>query len=79
MDIENKILTIAKQYTKNPEVSMMSEIKQDLKMDSLSLTEFLVALEDEFEIEIDIDDPSIDKVKSLRDIWLVVTRIVDSK
>ena len=79
MDIENKILTIATQYTKNPEVSMMSEIKQDLKMDSLSLTEFLVALEDEFEIEIDIDDPSIDEVKSLRDIWLVVTRIIDSK
>lgn len=79
MDIENKILTIAKQYTKNPEVSMTSEIKDDLKMDSLNLTEFLVALEDEFGIEIDIDDPSIDDVKTLRDIWLVVVRIIDPK
>lgn len=77
MDIENKILTIAKLYTKNPEVSMISEIKDDLKMDSLSLTEFLVALEDEFNIEIDIDDPAIDDVKSLRDIWIVVTRIIN--
>lgn len=78
MDIENKILTIAKLYTKNPDVSMISEIKDDLKMDSLSLTEFLVALEDELGIEIDIDDPAIDDVKSLRDIWIVVTRIIDS-
>ena len=78
MDIENKILTIAKLYTKTPNVSMISEIKEDLKMDSLSLTEFLIALEDEFNIEIDIDDPAIDDVKSLRDIWIVVTKIIDS-
>lgn len=78
MDIENKILTIAKLYTKNPIVSITSEIKEDLKMDSLNLTEFLVDLEDQFNIEIDIDDPSVDDVKTLGDICFIVSRLINS-
>ena len=41
----------------------------DLKLDSLSLTEIIVACEDEFKIEIDMDHPDTKNAKTVRDLY----------
>ena len=68
--IENIIITLADQYCKkkNYTITSQSKFKEDLAFDSLSLTEFIIACEDEFGIEIDLDDPRASSVKSIEDL-----------
>ena len=79
-NIEDTIIKLAAQFTRGKEViTLDSTFKSDLKFDSLSLTEFVVACEDEFGIEIDLDHPDTANAKVLRDLYNAVLVLVDSK
>ena len=53
-------------------------LKTDLGLDSLSLTELVVACEDEFSIEIDMDHSDTINAKTLRDLYDGVVLLVNS-
>ena len=79
--IENTIIELAEEFSRgkcNP-ITLDSTFKSDLKFDSLSLTEFVVACEDKFEIEIDLDHPDTANAKVLRDMYNAVVMLVNSK
>lgn len=79
-NIENTIIELAAQFTRGKEgITLDSTFKSDLKFDSLSLTEFVVACEDEFGIEIDLDHPDTANAKVLRDLYNAVLVLVNSK
>ena len=66
---EDKILELSKIYGKpKNDITINSSFKEDLRMDSLSLVEFIVACEDEFDIEIDLDSDQNSKIKTLKDL-----------
>lgn len=48
------------------EITMETSFADDLEADSITLFELVMALEDEFDIE--IDDESIEKIKTVGDI-----------
>lgn len=68
------LISLAKQYTTNKDVNitLLSTFKHDLMFDSLSLTEFIIACEDEFGIEIDLDDPQAYNIKTLNDLLKLI-------
>lgn len=77
-NIEIQVIDIAKNYVKKgKEVSLQSDLKEDLKLDSLSLTEIIVALEDQFQIEIDLDAIDPKSLKKLFDLYLLVSEKVN--
>jgi acyl carrier protein len=66
---EDKILELSKIYGKpKNDITINSSFKEDLRMDSLSLVEFIVACEDEFDIEIDLDSDRNSEIKTLKDL-----------
>ena len=57
-DIQQKLFAIiSKFYNPKTPVSLDLTLRDDLKLDSLSFTELVVACEDEFGIEINMDHP----------------------
>ena len=74
IDKDNILISLAKQYTTNQDVdvTLLSTFKYDLMFDSLSLTEFIIACEDEFGIEIDLDDPKAYNIKNLNDLLKLI-------
>lgn len=74
IDIQEKIFYLAAKYTLNKDVvvSLSSTFKEDLEFDSLSLTEFIIACEDELCIEIDLDDPKAYSIKTLKDLIEII-------
>ena len=53
-------------------------MKKDLRLDSLSLTELIIACEDEFKIEIDMDHPDTADAKTLRDLYNGIVSLINS-
>ena len=80
-NIEQQILQIVKDMKigKNHIVDMSSTLKDDLGLDSLSFTELLISLEENFEIEIDLDDPNLPKLTVLGDIKDIIVQLLASK
>ena len=77
-NIEIQVINIAKNYVKKgKEISLQSDLKEDLKLDSLSLTEIIVALEDHFQIEIDLDVIDPKSLKKLFDLYFLVNEKVN--
>ncbi len=77
-NIETQVIDITKKYVKkDKEVSLQSYIKDDLKLDSLSLTEIVVACEDHFQIEIDLDTIDPKSIKKLFDLYLLICEKVN--
>lgn len=68
-NIENQIIQLIKEMklSKNDNLNMDSCLKEDVGLDSLSFTEFLIEIEDRFEIEIDLDDPNLPSIRTLGD------------
>lgn len=67
-DILNRIKEVlAKDYEVDPAtVSLQSKLKEDLGLDSLDLSEAILAIEDEFDFE--FDDDAVDSLKTLEDM-----------
>ena len=77
-NIEIQVVDIVKNYVKiGKEISLQSDLKEDLKLDSLSLTEIIVALEDHFQIEIDLDVIDPKSLKKLFDLYFLVNEKVN--
>lgn len=72
MDIETRVIEISKKFAgKNANlesITLDSKFKEDMYLDSLSLTEFLIECEGEFGIEIDLDDPKTANAKKLYEL-----------
>ena len=69
-DTQQKLFAIiSKFHSPKTPVSLDLTLKDDLKLDSLSFTELVVACEDEFGIEIDMDHPDTRNAKTVRDLY----------
>jgi acyl carrier protein len=78
-NLESQVIDIAKQYVKKgKEVTLQSSLKEDLKLDSLSLTEIIVACEDHFDIEIDLDTIDTKSLKNLFDVYFLIYQKVNA-
>ncbi len=64
--IFDKVETIIKEQYGVENVDMSTVIREDLGADSIGLIELVMALEDEFDIE--IDDSQLDKIITVGDI-----------
>jgi acyl carrier protein len=59
-------------------VSLDLTLKDDLKLDSLSFTELVVACEDEFGIEIDMDHPDTQAAETVGDLYTGILRLISA-
>lgn len=80
MNIQEKIIQIAASlsYKSINEISLKSSLHNDLELDSLSLVELVVACEDEFKIEIDMDHPDTAAAETLQDLYDAVVNLSGS-
>jgi acyl carrier protein len=74
MTIEYQLIQIASQISNRPinTITLNSSFQTDLRLDSLSLTELIIACEEEFQIEIDLDHPATLQANTLKDLYEVV-------
>ena len=78
-DIQQKLFDIIlKLHKPNIPVGLDLTLKDDLRLDSLSFTELVVACEDEFGIEIDMDHLDTQTAKSVRDLYNIIVNLVSS-
>ena len=76
--IEHTLIKIAYEYAKFDSIHLDLDLKKDLRLDSLSLTELIIACEDEFKIEIDMDHPDTADAKTLRDLYNGIVSLINS-
>jgi acyl carrier protein len=69
---------ISKFYSPKTPVSLDLTLKDDLKLDSLSFTELVVACEDEFGIEIDMDHPDTQAARTVGDLYSGIQRLISA-
>lgn len=77
--IEQRLVSIVEKdfdFKNKTTVSLDVDLKNDLGLDSLSLTELVIACEDEFGIEIDLDETHVNKSATLRDLYEEIKRLV---
>ena len=67
-NIAQKLISLAEHYSGVTAVTLNFNLREDLGLDSLSLTELIVACEDEFGIEIDMDNPMTVNATTLKDL-----------
>ena len=63
---------------KTAEVHLDSTLRKDLGLDSLSMTELVIACEEEFRIEIDLDHPATAHAKTLRPLYDAIVSLCGS-
>ena len=67
---------IASQFSIDEDnITMETSFKEDLNADSLDLVELIMALEDEFELE--VDDEDVENINTVADAVKYVNNIVD--
>ena len=78
-DIQQRLLAIiSKFYSPKTPVSLDLTLRDDLKLDSLSFTELVVACEDEFGIEIDMDHPDTQAARTVGDLYSGIQRLISA-
>jgi acyl carrier protein len=78
-DIQQRLFAIiSKFYSPKTPVSLDLTLKDDLKLDSLSFTELVVACEDEFGIEIDMDHPDTQAARTVGDLYSGIQRLISA-
>ena len=78
-NIQQRLLAIiSKFYSPKTPVSLDLTLRDDLKLDSLSFTELVVACEDEFGIEIDMDHPDTRAAEIVGDLYNIIVNLVSS-
>ena len=78
-DIQQKLFAIISEYhNMNIPISLELKLKDDLKLDSLSFTELVVACEDEFSIEIDMDHPDTQAAETVGDLYNGILRLINA-
>ena len=78
-DIQQKLFDIIlKLHKPNIPVGLDLTLKDDLRLDSLSFTELVVACEDEFGIEIDMDHPDTQAATTVGDLYSGIQRLISA-
>ena len=78
-NIEQRLLQIVNVYKESDaDVHLDMLLNEDLKLDSLSLTEMIVACEDEFKIEIDMDHPDTQAAETVGDLYNGILRLINA-
>ena len=78
-DIQQRLLAIiSKFYSPKTPVSLDLTLRDDLKLDSLSFTELVVACEDEFGIEINMDHPDTQAARTVGDLYSGIQRLISA-
>ena len=78
-DIQQRLFAIIlKLHKLNIPVGLDLTLKDDLKLDSLSFTELVVACEDEFGIEIDMDHPDTQAARTVGDLYSGIQRLINA-
>ena len=78
-DIQQKLFAIiSKFYNPKTPVGLDLTLRDDLKLDSLSFTELVVACEDEFGIEINMDHPDTQAARTVGDLYNIIVNLVCS-
>lgn len=74
--ITKKIISlIATQFNLNEkDITMDTSFKDDLNADSLDLVELIMALEDEFELE--VDDEDVEAIKTVGDVKAYIKNLL---
>lgn len=62
---------------KIPVITLDTTFRKDLGLDSLSLTELILACEETFNIEIDVDHPETAQATTLRSLYNAVVQLTD--
>ena len=60
---------------KMSDITLDAAFKKDLGLDSLSLTELIIACEETFGIEIDFDNPATMEARTLRPLYDAVVQL----
>jgi acyl carrier protein len=77
-NVETRILKLVKKMFHDPRVDFTLDTSLDLlDLDSLSYTEFIIECEDEFSIEIDLDDPKVREWTTLRHLSDEISRLLN--
>jgi acyl carrier protein len=77
--IEQQLLEIVKLHfnkKKLPKLHLDLTFRKDLGLDSLSLTELILACEEKFEVEIDVEHPLTAQAKTLRDLYNALEMLI---
>jgi len=61
---------------KMSDITLDAAFRKDLGLDSLSLTELIIACEETFGIEIDVDNPATAEARTLRPLHDAVVQLV---
>ena len=64
--IKDKIIEMVKEELLTDEIDINADLTNDYQIDSIGLLEFIMALEDEFNIE--IADEELQELKSTKDV-----------
>lgn len=72
MTLEASVIKLTSEFT-NKEILLRKRLVEDLGMDSLDLVEYVMALENEFDIE--IDDSSFDTLRTVGDAVNLVNEL----
>lgn len=80
MTTEEKIIEIAASISNKSinSITLNSSFQNDLRLDSLSLVELIIACEEEFQIEIDLDHPATLQANTLKDLYEAVILLTNS-
>lgn len=76
---EQQLLEIVKRHfnkKKLTEVHLDLAFRKDLGLDSLSLTELILACEEVFEVEIDVEHPLTAQARTLRDLYNALEMLI---
>ncbi len=83
MNIEQRLFKVVNtefNKKKHPNLNLDMNFKKDLGLDSLSLTELLIACDEEFVIDINIEDyPEIGEIKTLRSLHDAIAKILNQR
>ena len=80
INIEQEFLEIVRtQFNRknNAQISLQSDIRKELGIDSLSFTELILACEDHFNIRIESEDEILAEAKTLQPLYDTIVRYLD--
>lgn len=78
-NIEQRLIDIIKDYSKiDSAIVPEMDLIFDLGFDSLSFTELIVACEDEFKIEIEIDNLSMEASRTIKGLATAIESLLNS-
>lgn len=71
---------ITREFDRNKatELNLDLTLRKDLGLDSLSMTELVIACEEEFEIEIDLDHPATAHATTIRPLYDAIVSLCGS-